>query len=67
VGSPVERWRSIVLRTSHPLGVICLNPQAVFGVVVTAGYETLPKGVVVGVELLQCDDWFGWEIDCRNY
>jgi hypothetical protein len=34
-------------------------PGCMFGVVVTAGYETLPKRVVVVVELVLCDDWFG--------
>jgi hypothetical protein len=38
-----------------------LDPQAVLGVVVTAGYEALPKGVVVGVKSL-CNYWVGWEI-----
>jgi hypothetical protein len=41
-------------------------PGCVFGVVVTTGYEALPKGVVVGVNLLLCNYWVGWEIDSRN-
>jgi hypothetical protein len=42
------------------------SPGCVFGVVVTAGYEALPKGVVVIVKLLLCNYWVGWEIDSRN-
>jgi hypothetical protein len=38
----------------------------VFCVAVTAGYEALPKGVVVGVKLLLCNCWVGLEIDSRN-
>jgi hypothetical protein len=42
------------------------SPGSVFGVVVTSGNETLPKRVVVVLELLLCDDWFGWKVDSRN-
>jgi hypothetical protein len=42
------------------------SPVSIFGVVATAGYEVLSKGVVIGVKLLLCNYWVGWEIDSRN-
>jgi hypothetical protein len=40
------------------------SPGCVFGVVVTAGYESLPKGVVVVVGGVRCvRTGEGWELD----
>jgi hypothetical protein len=38
------------------------SPGCVFAVEVTAGYEALPKGIVVGGKLPLCNYWVGWEM-----